>query len=261
MRRQLLAVLLVAVVVCGGAGLAAAQSTPTVGVDAPDSVAEGSTVAADLEAVDVTDPGGVGSFTVEVSYDPAVVSVSASGTSTFDVSTSRPSPGVLRIVGYTGEYPGPDGDVRLAALQVTGEGTGTSALDVTVETLTDADGDDLAYATGTDAIDVRESSSDDGGTGDPGHGGSSGSSGGSGSGAGTATATPAGTDGGTPADGTPTATDGGPGTPAGSATASPGASPTDTAEAEPEGLSGFGAGVALLAVLLGTAGLAARRRL
>lgn len=258
MRRQLLAVILAAVVVAGGVGLATAQSTPTVGVDAPDSVAEGSTVTADLEAADVTDPEGVGSFTVEVSYDPAVVSVSATGTSTFDVSTSRPSPGVLRIVGYTGEYPGPGGDVRLAALQVTGEAVGTSALDVTVETLTDADGDDLAYATGTDAIDVEESSSDGGGTGDPGHGGSSDS--GSGSGTGTATATPSGTEE-TPADGTPAATDGGPATPGGSATESPGASPTGTAEAEPEGLSGFGAGVALLAVLLGTAGLAARRRL
>lgn len=160
MRDGILALVCALALVTAGVGLAAGtQSTPTVSVDAPNEVGGGSTASASLVVSDVADPDGVGSFTVNVSYDPSVVSVTASGTGTFDIQTSTPAPGVLRIVGYTGEYPGPNGTVTLAALQVSGDAEGSSALDSTVETLSDADGDSLAATTSSESITVTSGGS------------------------------------------------------------------------------------------------------
>lgn len=253
MRRALLAALLAVAVVASGAGVAAGQSSVTVGVDAPDSVADGDTADASLVATDVSDPEGVGSYTVNVTYDPSVVAVSATGTSTFDVSTSHPASGVLRIVGYTGDYPGPNGTVTLASLEVTGESTGTSDLDVTVETLTDAAGDDLAYTTDADAIDVTQS--DAGGNGQEDRSASQGSSSSGTSETSTPTQTASGTSTQTPTDGTPTSEDGEQSTPGGTATESTTETPTETAQAEVGLLSGGGVTVLGVVVLLAAGGL------
>ncbi|WP_255197113.1 CARDB domain-containing protein [Halorarius litoreus] len=177
--RRLLVALVALVVVAGTGGLVAAQSTATVGVDAPGSVTSGQSTSGALVVTDVTDPEGVGSFTVNVTYDPSVVTVTASGTSTFDVSTSHPEPGVLTVVGYTGQYPGPDGTVTLAGLSISGESTGTSAFDTTVESITDADGNALANTTSSDSITIQQSSSGGSNTGDGGDGSDGGSSAGS----------------------------------------------------------------------------------
>lgn len=183
MRGRILALAVAIALLVSAVGLAAgAQTTPTVGVEVPNSVSQGSTAGGSLVVTDVSDPDGVGSFTVNVTYDPAVVSVSASGTSTFDVSTSTPEPGVLRIVGYTGDYPGPQGTVTLANVDVTGDAQGSSAIDTAVETLTDADGNPLANTTSSDSISVTSgggSSSDPpADTDDSGTGSGAGSSGG-----------------------------------------------------------------------------------
>lgn len=196
--RRLLVALVALVVVAGTGGLVAAQSTATVGVDAPGSVTAGQSVSGTLVVTDVTDPEGVGSFTVNVTYDPSVVTVTASGTSTFDVSTSNPEPGVLTVVGYTGQYPGPNGTVTLAGLSVSGESTGSSPLDTTVESITDADGNALANATSSDSITVVQASSGDGGSSTDGSdgsdgGASTGSSGGSAGGSTGSTSTENGT--------------------------------------------------------------------
>ncbi|WP_435196278.1 PGF-CTERM sorting domain-containing protein [Natronomonas sp. EA1] len=245
----------------------AAQSTPTVSVDAPASVEVGSSASGSLVVTDVSDPQGVGSFTVNVTYDPALVSLSARGTSTFDVSTSTPEPGVLRIVGYTGEYPGPTGSVTLATLTVTGEGTGTATLGTAVDSLTDADGDALTHTTSDESLTVTRSGggssntqpdSSDGGSSNPDP--APDSDDGSDSGTATPTATPDSGD--TPTATAaetpePTATPTDEATPTAAATSVPTTSPPaeetltemDTATATETGLPGFGVLAALVALL------------
>jgi PGF-CTERM protein len=160
----------------GGAAVGSAaiqSSSPTIGFsDVTDSIAVGNSDSATVGFANVSDGDGVGSFTVNVTYDPAAaVSVSASGTGAFEVETSSPEPGVLRVTGYTDQYPGPTDEGTLFGLSVTGEdATDSVSLDLETETFTDADGDDLTpVSTGSATLAVE--SDDDGGDGGGGGGG------------------------------------------------------------------------------------------
>lgn len=154
------AVALAAPVVTAGGGVTVAPAA-----DATVDVGNDATVT--LVATDVADADGVGAFDVSVSFDPAVVTVSASGTGEFDVATDRPDDGRLSVVGYTGSDPGPTGDVALASLAVTGNDVGSASIDVAVETLADAEGDDLAANGGTASVTVEADDDGNGGGGVP----------------------------------------------------------------------------------------------
>ena len=173
---------ILAVILAAIGGGAAAASAVTVGPADSVSVDEGDSASVALTAADIADPDGVGAFAVEIEYDPAVVSLDASAAGDFAVETGEPSSGVLRIVGYVDESTGPTGDVALATLSIEGESAGQSALDVTVETLADADGDPLANATSSRTVTVVGSGTPagNGGTGGDGGAGGSGSDGGDG---------------------------------------------------------------------------------
>lgn len=159
----------------GGAavGAVAAQGGPSIDFAGVQNVTEGDTDAATVAFADVTDNDGVGSFTVNVTYDPDAVSVTASDAGAFTVETATPEPGVLRVTGYTDRYPGPTGNGSLFALRVTGDSaTDPVTLGLETETFTDADGNALAVATGTATLAVE--ATDDGGDDDGGGGGGGG---------------------------------------------------------------------------------------
>lgn len=138
------ATLLLAGLAGPGAGLAAAQGM-TMTVEHPGSVEVDESVSTPLEVTGVSDTDGVGSYEVTISYDSNAVSVTASDSGAFTVTTDSPSAGTLTLVGYTGQYPGPTGEVALASLDITGESeTSSTTLDVSIETLTDADGNSLS---------------------------------------------------------------------------------------------------------------------
>lgn len=173
----LLAVLAVVLAVVGGAlvGGAAARTGPSVGFSGvAGSITVGETDAATVSFADVSDADGVGSFTVNVTYDPSAVSVSAASAGAFTVRTATPEAGVLRATGYTDRHPGPTGDGTLFSLSVTGESAdGAVSLGLDAETFTDADGNDLSVSTGsaTLAVEAADGGGDGGDGGDGGGGG------------------------------------------------------------------------------------------
>lgn len=167
-------VVVLSVAAAGGAavGAVAAQSGPSIGFSGVEDVSEGSTDGATVTFADVSDSDGVGSFTVNVTYDASAVSVSASGAGSFDVETDTPEPGVLRVTGYTDQYPGPTGDGSLFSLSVTGENAEDSVtLGLEAETFTDADGNDLSVSEGSATLAVEAADGGDGGDGGGGGGG------------------------------------------------------------------------------------------
>jgi|GEM_PF-4244804 len=158
MRRTALALVLVAFAL-GGAALTGAQTAdPTVTPVVPDDVTEGETAAASLNATDTPDDANVGAYRMNLSYDPSVANVTASDTSTFTVRTRRPTAGVLTVVGYTDQSTTAGGDLALASLTVTGESTGDSDLDVTVERFTDTNGTALPYSVSNATFEVTATS-------------------------------------------------------------------------------------------------------
>lgn len=159
----------------GGAvlGDTVGQSGPTIGFSGVEDVAVDDTDSARIRFAGVNDSDGVGSFTVNVTYDPDAVSVNASGAGAFSVATATPEPGVLRVTGYTGRYPGPNGSGSLFSLSVMGESASDAVtLSLAMGTFTDADGNDISVSTGSATLAVEATASGD--TGDGGDGGGGG---------------------------------------------------------------------------------------
>ncbi len=168
-------------------GLGAAADDPSLSISLPDEVEVGEREAGEVLFTDVEDPDGVGSFAIELEFDPDAVSLEASETSSFSLETDTEA-GTLRLVGYTSDLPGPDGDVSLLSLEVSGEEGGESTtIEPTVESLTTADGDDLPHSTSAHAVSVT-------GEGAAGNGNGNGNGGGGGGGGGVAPSTDDSTD-------------------------------------------------------------------
>lgn len=170
MRRTTLpvAVIVAALVIASGslaaisAAGASGAETPRVTIDAPSSVTVDESTTATLTFDNVSDSDGVGSYTVDLTYDPSQVSISASGTSTFDVAVENPDSGHLRITGYTGDYPGPTTKGVLANLQITGKSESDATITVSVESFSDADGNELSTRSAPESLTVNSDSSKDG---------------------------------------------------------------------------------------------------
>jgi hypothetical protein len=116
----------------GAAGTSEVTTTLQMGV----SIAHlGSEAKAELKALAVGAPG-LGAWTVEVTYDPTVVSVSGcTGTESSACNTHKDDH-TIRLAGAAGV--GLQGDVTLIALTFRCNAAGTSPLKVTAEVLADA---------------------------------------------------------------------------------------------------------------------------
>jgi len=156
----------------------AAQSTPTVSIDAPDTVENGVTANGPLVVENVAAGDDIGAFKINITYNASAVSIDASDTDHFTVSTSTPESGTLTVVGYTSETDTPDGALALAALDITGEQpTDATAMSMDVETLSDTDGNSVPHSSRAETLTVTESSTEDG-DGDDGTDGGTGPGGG-----------------------------------------------------------------------------------
>lgn len=151
-------------------GSVGAQSTPTVELSVTEAVSVDATESGELRVTDVTHPDGVGSFEMTFEYDPAVVTIAASETGSFALTQSE-EPGELQLVGYTSELPGPDGDVALAEITVSGDSSGTTTVEPTVHSLTTADADTLDHDVSSATLSVASTGSGQGGDGGGGGGG------------------------------------------------------------------------------------------
>lgn len=152
----------------GAAGSAIAQETATVVVETPDSVDEGETIDGGLDFESVTDQSGVGSFTVNVTYNESVVSLNGTvdSASEFEIRTAKPEAGVLRVSGYISDSSGPDGTGPLADLEITGVNTtNETQIGIEIDQFTNADGDSIPVSSTGNSITVSTSSSDGGGGG------------------------------------------------------------------------------------------------
>ncbi|MFC3959470.1 cohesin domain-containing protein [Halovivax cerinus] len=244
-RRALVLVVVIAVgaaaLSAGGIGTVASQTGASVVVDTPDSVGTNETVVGDVDFEDVTDAEGVGSFTITLTYDPSKITLAATrdADSAFDVQSSTPSEGELRVTGYTGQETGPDGDGPLFDVETTGvNATESASIDVEISTFTDADGNDIPVSGTGDSIAVQ-----------------------SGGGGGLPPAPPGGGDdsGGDEAGGSDGSSDGGSDDASGDGSSdgaggsgdeSDGSDGSDGSDSSGDGIPGFGVTVALLAIAL-----------
>jgi len=159
----MVALMIVSVVAGVAPGVASAAGAVT--VDLPDSVTNGNTETGSLIVEGVADSDGVGTYEVTISPAPSSsgsVSLSASGTHRFEVETSS-SGGDLTIAGYTGNTTGSTGTVTLADLSIQGDSTGDVTLTVSVESLTDTNGNPLTSSDGSDTISVKSGGGGGGG--------------------------------------------------------------------------------------------------
>lgn len=246
-------VALVALVVAAvaSAGVAGAQTTPTV---EPDDATVGAGATTTVEVSLSAAPDGLAGFnlTVEAAGDARVVDAGVDDG--FGITTARAEDGTATLEGVdVGENVQSGAtDVRLGTVTVRGESAGEADLSVSVRRMDDDDGERMSPATEAGDVTVT-ADSDDGsdGTADDGDGddgGSGDADDGDGSPASTPTPAEGTDDGTTETDPTPTAMED-----AGSDGDSPGETATDT---EADG-AGFGAVAAVVGLL---AGLAAFRR-
>ncbi len=135
------ALLVLAAGCSGGSRSRQSQVTTTIRVGAA-TAHLGAEVKAELKALAAGAPG-LGAWTIEVAYDPTVVSVSGcTGTESSACNTHKDDH-TIRLAGAAGV--GLQGDVTLMTLTFQCNTAGTSPLKVTVEVLADATiGDPLA---------------------------------------------------------------------------------------------------------------------
>jgi PGF-CTERM protein len=178
-RRTLLlvAVMLVGAVALpfGATGVGAAQDTATIYVETPTSVDENETVTGGVRFDSVADSEGVGSYTINLTYNESAVSLdgTADPDSPFEVETAQPEPGVLRITGYISESTGPEPDGQLADIAITGVNATnqTTWVGIEVDRFTNADGESISVSGNGNSIAVAETSSGDDSEGGGGGGG------------------------------------------------------------------------------------------
>ncbi len=113
---------------------AASAQAPTISVDSP-SIDVGAQGTATVQAVDIAAPG-LGGWTVDVTYDPAVVSV-VLGSCTGMICNESFAPNMVRVVGFNAT--GAVGTTTLAAISFQcGASVGSSALTLTAVEFIDA---------------------------------------------------------------------------------------------------------------------------
>jgi hypothetical protein len=137
------AALLVLASGCSTSGARSRQSQVTTTIQMGAATAQlGAEAKADLKALAVGAPG-LGAWTIEVAYDPTVVSVTGcTGTETSACNTHKDDH-TIRLAGANGV--GLQGDATLMTLTFQCKAAGTSPLKVTVEVFADATiGDPLA---------------------------------------------------------------------------------------------------------------------
>ena len=157
-----LALVLVVAPAVGFVGGVAAAATPTVTIDAPDAVTNGNATDASLVVTGVGDADDVGSFEVGIAYDGGDLSIDASGSDEFTVETSSSGSGSLTVVGYTGSLDTDGGTLVLANLTITGESVvDATDLDVSVESLSDTDGNALPVKSSGTSVAVEAADSTD----------------------------------------------------------------------------------------------------
>lgn len=159
----------------GATGVGAAQDTANIDVETPTSVDENETVTGGVRFDSVADSEGVGSYTINLTYNESAVSLdgTADPDSPFEVETAQPEPGVLRITGYISESTGPEPDGQLADIAITGvKATNqTTWVGIEVDRFTNADGESISVSGNGNSIAVAETSSGDDSEGGGGGGG------------------------------------------------------------------------------------------
>jgi PGF-pre-PGF domain-containing protein len=162
-RAAVLGMVAVLLLSAAGAGVGSAQTGQVVTLDSQSTLTVGSTDGdAALVATNVQDGDGVGSYEIELQYNDSALDLSVSSTSRFDIQTNRTTSGdtvTVTIVGYTSETTGSTGDITLTEVDVSGESPNSgTTVSVSVEEISDTDGDLLPHSGQDKDITVNPSS-------------------------------------------------------------------------------------------------------
>lgn len=111
------------------------------------TISQGGSAQIPIDIKNIQDVNGLGGYDIKITFNPSIIRVDSvtGGTAPFSGVTSSidNNNGNVLLNYQQGSMPGPTGNITVAFLNVTGLATGQSPLDVTINSISSARGDNI----------------------------------------------------------------------------------------------------------------------